>query len=83
MVIVKNQPQPAEYNDIRISLETNTGEQFIIGLPGNREDRDFLAFNKAVENIDHRNVGLNHLPRHHSHHRVNRRTADFDFEIGR
>jgi hypothetical protein len=81
VVIVENQPQPTEYHDIRISLEADTGKKLIVRLAGDRENGDLLTFDEAVEKVDHRHLGLDHLLRHHPHHRVHRWTTRFNSGI--
>ncbi len=81
IVIIKNQPESAENHNVGVGLKTDTRQQFVIGLAGHREDRNLLAFNQTVEQINHGNFGLDHFLGYHPHHRVDGRTSDIDFRI--
>ena len=82
MEVVEDEAHPTEDDDIRICLEADPGEELVVGLAGNREDRDLLAFDERVEDVDHRHVGADHLVGHDPQRRVDRWRADVDLAVG-
>ena len=61
LIILKGQPHAANDDHIGIGLIGNPHQKCIIGLPGNGKNRNFLRLDKAVEDIDHRNIGPHHF----------------------
>ncbi len=81
MIVVEHQAHAAEHDDIRVRLRADPRQQLVVGLAGDGEDRDLLALDQAVEQVDHRHVGADHLRREDAAHRVHRRAADRDGRI--
>ena len=57
LIVVKAKPHPADDDDIGIGLVGDPHQEGVIGLSRNGKDRDFLRFDEAIEDIDHRDVG--------------------------
>lgn len=54
----------------------------VVAFARDQEDRVLLAFNQAVEDIDHRDIGADHPFRHDRFGGVDRRAADGGFGFG-
>ena len=75
-VVVVLDPHAAEDDHIDLRLQGDAGEQFVVGFARDREDRQLLRFDQRVEDVDHRDVRADHVPRNDTLGRVDRRTAD-------
>jgi hypothetical protein len=80
-VIVEGQAEPAEHNDIGVGLHADPAQQGVVRLAGGREDRDLLALDEAVEDVDHRHVGADHPRRHRPARRIGRGPVDLDLRF--
>ena len=81
MIVVEDQPQAAEDDHLGIGLDPDPRQQLVVRLAGDREDRNLLALHQAVEDVDHRDLGLDHVLGHDPQRRIHRRTPDLDAAI--
>ena len=81
MVVVKDQAQAAKDDNVGVGLDADPREQLIERFAGDRKDRDLLAFHQAIEHVDHRHAGLDHVVRQIARDRIDRRTTDVDAGI--
>ncbi len=84
-VIVIFQAHAAEDDDIDLRLHGDPGQELVVRLAGDGEDRQLLAFHQSIEHVDHRDTGADHLLRKDTPCRVEGRAADGDhvFRKGR
>ena len=83
IIVVVDQPHPAEGDNVGIRLDGDARQQLIEGFASHREDGDFLAFDQAVEDVDHGHVGTDHFRRHDARHRIDGWPADVDLAVSR
>src|SRR5687768_544425 len=72
LVIIESKPHSANNHNVCICLIRNPHQKGVIRLACNREDRNFLRFDKAIKDIDHRNIGAHKLMRNSPSHRIER-----------
>ena len=66
---------------LRVRLKADAGQQIIERLARHGKDGDLLALHQAVEQIDHRDLGLDHLLRNDPHRWIHRRATHVDVRI--
>jgi len=60
MVVIEDQPHAAKHHNVGIRMGTDLRQQPVVGLPGYREDGNFLALHQTVEHIDHGHISADH-----------------------
>jgi len=70
-------------NDVSVGLYRDARQQLIKGFASDREDRNLLTFDQAVEYVNHRHVGADHLGRNEARHRIDRWPADVHLVFAR
>ncbi len=81
-IVIILQSHAAKNDQINFSLHGDAGEQLVVRLSADRENRQFLAFYERIEYVDHRNTGSDHVSRDDALRRVYGRTADIDHILG-
>src|SRR5262249_53846287 len=64
-------------------LDGDARQQLIVGFARHREDGDLLAFDQAVEDVDHGHVSVDHFRWDGARHRIDGGPADVDLAIAR
>ena len=77
-IIVEAEPHAGDDDDIDVGLVRDPHQKLVVRLASDREDRDLLRLDQAVEDVDHRNIGPDELARDDPSRRVERRLADID-----
>ena len=75
-VLVVLEPHAADDDYVRVCLQRDAGEKFVVGFAGLCENRELLRDDERVEEVDHRDVRLHHAVRHDALRRVDRRLPD-------
>ena len=60
-IVIVLESHSAEDDHVDFRLHRDPGKELVVRLAGDREDRQFLGFNKRVEQVDHRNTGTDHI----------------------
>ena len=60
-VVVVPQAHAAQDDDVGVRLEADAGEEVVVRLSGDGEDRQLLALHQRIEDVNHRDAGLDHL----------------------
>ena len=80
-IVVVFESHAAEDDDVDFGLHGDTGEQFVVGFAGDGEDRQLLAFDERVENVDHGQTRADHVLRNDAVRGVDGGAADVDHVV--
>ena len=72
-VVVVLEAHAAEDDDVDLGLQGDAGQQRVVRLARDREDRQLLRLDQRVEHVDHRDAGADHVARDDALGRVDRR----------
>ena len=75
-VVIVFQAHAAEDDDVNLRLHGDAGEQLVVRLTGDGEDRELLALHQRVEHVDHRDTRADHLVRQGTFAGIKGRAAD-------
>ncbi len=81
-IVVILQSHAAKDDQIDLGLHGDAGKQLVVWLAADTENRELLALDQRVEDVDHRNTGPDHGLRSDTLGRVDRWAADGDHVVG-
>ena len=81
-VVIIFQSHSSQHDNIDFRLQSDAGKQLIVGLSGRGKNRQLLRFDQCIENIDHGNVGPDHIAGNNALGRIHRRSSDGNKFIG-
>jgi len=69
-------PMPPSMIMSTSACQRDARQQFVVGFPRNRENRQFLAGHQRIEQVDHGDVGAYHAARNDALGRVHGRSGN-------